>query len=36
LQAEKRRGALPDNETVSPEKVIKLRKHDPVVREGDF
>lgn len=27
---------LPDNESVSPTHVVKLSKHGPVVREGDF
>ena len=36
LQAKRRQSALPENEPVSPEEVIKLRKHAPVVREGNF
>ena len=36
LKSKQRRDDLPDNEPVFPEKVIKLSRHGPVVREGDF
>ena len=36
MKSKQRRDDLPDNEPVFPEKVIKLSKHGPVVREGDF
>ncbi len=36
MKSKQRRGALPDNEPVSPDNVIKLSKHGPVVREGNF
>ena len=36
MKSKRRRDQLPDNEPVFPERVIKLSKHGPVVREGDF
>jgi hypothetical protein len=36
MKAKDRRGAMPDNETVSPSNVIKLSKKGPSVREGEF
>ena len=36
MKSKQRRDDLTDNEPVSPEKVIKLSKHGPAVREGDF
>ena len=36
IKSKQRRDDLTDNEPVFPEKVIKLSKHGPDVREGDF
>ena len=36
MKSKQRRDDLPDNEPLFPEKVIKLSKHGPVVREGNF
>ncbi len=36
MMERERRGTLPDNEAVSPKKVVKLSRRGAFVREGAF